>query len=470
MILGSTIFQQDFGLCIQIEAEAPIGYAGRMNPFARISIPFLLLISLASCGVTYPNYGVLLWNSAEAGLAQGQAPGAEVIATGDLVGISSESQIQNVYRLGSLDGQSYSNLEVPRWLVRKFGTLAEAEAWAAGYAEWVQHVGVAATQNLPVRSEPTSTANQVYRIRNGERVKVLFRQPEKTVVGNLEDYWYQVLTSSGITGWVFGYYLGIEIGDKSITAAGTTGVDDPLLGQIFQRVWRPENYLTMIRSRQIDPEIFSSTYGLFADAENKVLTLVMPGERKTFTYKGVFSPRYGQYLFEESDAQIVFLTDERLSFQYIADGKSVSRNLVVIRENIDALVQQELQRREALMSRLTRGGAILRSTSYGTLEVFADGAFRWTDFSRAPVLPAGFSGAGTLSFNVFVAPELQETYPDGLSLRPQGGATWAPVNFLAELTQSGLRLEYVSAVNVQENVVRRREASPFIMFFEYQSE
>jgi len=44
-------------------------------------------------------------------------------------------------------------------------------------------------------------------LNRGEAVQVLARSNEKMRVGRMYQYWYQVKTAKGLTGWVYGYYI-----------------------------------------------------------------------------------------------------------------------------------------------------------------------------------------------------------------------------------------------------------------------
>jgi hypothetical protein len=79
------------------------------------------------------------------------------------------------------------------------------------YGEWAPYFGVAEIQALPVRefmaTDPSSSI--VYRLREGERVKIIGRTPETVEVGGLNDYWFEILTENGTRGYVFGYRLDV---------------------------------------------------------------------------------------------------------------------------------------------------------------------------------------------------------------------------------------------------------------------
>lgn len=63
---------------------------------------------------------------------------------------------------------------------------------------------ITTASNVRVRGEPNTTAAELVRLPVGVVVEVLERLPDKTKVGETEDYWYQVSAPNDVKGWVFG--------------------------------------------------------------------------------------------------------------------------------------------------------------------------------------------------------------------------------------------------------------------------
>jgi len=62
-------------------------------------------------------------------------------------------------------------------------------------------------QNLNVREQPNTKGKVVEALGEGAKVSVLERTKEQEKIGKVQDYWYQVKTASGKSGWVFGGFL-----------------------------------------------------------------------------------------------------------------------------------------------------------------------------------------------------------------------------------------------------------------------
>lgn len=62
-------------------------------------------------------------------------------------------------------------------------------------------------QNLNVREQSNTKGKVVESLDEGAKVSVLERTKEQEKIGKVQDYWYQVKTASGKSGWIFGGFL-----------------------------------------------------------------------------------------------------------------------------------------------------------------------------------------------------------------------------------------------------------------------
>lgn len=75
--------------------------------------------------------------------------------------------------------------------------VSESESWAVIEAPY-----------LRLRERPETGSRLVTTLWKGYVLEVKSRSPEKAIVDDGEDYWYQV-NYDGLQGWVFGSYLGV---------------------------------------------------------------------------------------------------------------------------------------------------------------------------------------------------------------------------------------------------------------------
>ncbi len=140
------------------------------------AIRFLIVILAISAALTGCSrrlgYGVLLWSEDE-----------NEIASGSVVSVVSESDLQDTYTIrpeASRIGASPVEMTVARWRVRFFQTEEDATGDAAAYQEMATVYARSLRNALPMRSDPElKMANIVYRLRDGEVVKLIGQEDEQ---------------------------------------------------------------------------------------------------------------------------------------------------------------------------------------------------------------------------------------------------------------------------------------------------
>lgn len=75
-----------------------------------------------------------------------------------------------------------------------------------------------------MRSNPDNTSNQVYRLKLGQPVKILwFGEGVPVLKGGkpMDGQWYEVITEDGVRGWCFSYNLSIYDERENESSEGT---------------------------------------------------------------------------------------------------------------------------------------------------------------------------------------------------------------------------------------------------------
>ncbi len=186
-----------------------------------------LSIALSSC-VRNIGYGLVLWAGEES-----------PIHTGEILPVQQESKIQSTYLI-RLPGTK-ELAEVPTWRMRLFATKEEALQGAEEYAPYQNMYAYSQRDGLPLREEADQEARRVYKLAEGQLVKILSRGEQQITIGNYEDYWYLVLTEDGYQGYCFGYYLPVfsPSGDPKEEVEELMA-QDPMLEALLGTDWRPE--------------------------------------------------------------------------------------------------------------------------------------------------------------------------------------------------------------------------------------
>lgn len=423
---------------------------------ALFAATLCLTLVLAGCGTRSIGAGVVLWS-----------PDESVVESGSVVTVRSESDLNDSYTIAS--DTLEEPLELARWRVSFHEDGETARAAAAEYAaafDGTTTLYARATRNaLPIRSDAQASAtNTVYRLREGEEIKLIGREPEETNQGGLVSYWYEALTQTGERGWVFGYTLEVYDPTDPSVVVETGSSTDPLVELLLDNVWRPIYFLDMISNGAIDLDLFRPEYGLFPDPENNQLELVLPSHATIFEYEDIARVGPRRYLAEGTSLQLTFQRNDELSLQYTLDDEQHILAMQRVPGEIEEYVDAELERRENVYRELLERGPGFRSDNYGELTFLEDQRFTWSGYSRLvpDAIPSAAGSSGAVDLGLFLSVELMGEYDGALSFRFDG--TEEAVSFLYAFRENGIRLVWVPRESLDERLVQRQTTSPLVIF------
>ncbi|NBB91095.1 MAG: SH3 domain-containing protein [Spirochaetes bacterium] len=410
---------------------------------------------LGACGGGSQGSGVVLWPPDESTLEHGM-----------VVTITDSSDVEGTYTVST--GDDGERETVAQWRVEVFGSEERARESAAELEEYAGTFATAERQALPVREEADRTSNIVYRLREGERAKVISRSDQPSDEAGFVDYWYQVLTQDGSRGWAFGYYLsGIEGSDGGSEESGT--IDDPLLSRFLSTTWRPVYFARMLDSGRIDLERFRPDYGLFPEPEENRIRLNLEDQSATFEYGGWSRGRSREFVARGTQFSVIVRSENSISIQYTVGDGGYNIAMQSIEQDVAEVRREEQERREERYASLRSRGSRLVSNAYGSVLLRDEGAFEWSRYSRLvpSVIPASAGESGRIRFDHFLSESLSEGYEGALSFR-FAGAENQPVVFLYQFVSGGLRLAHAPAENIRDKTVLRESLSPVIIFFSFE--
>ncbi len=437
--------------------------AGRL---AALLIALSLPIAFASCSRSL-GYGVLLWSIDEPS-----------IPSGTVVKVFIKSNIDGVWVVG-VPG-SKQKLELPLWQLDFVGSRGKANGKAESFAPYAATYAEAVQDGLPIRAEPDNGARRVYRLRQGQIVKVLGKaegNPAMAGDAPLPGDWLSVLTEDGAVGYCFSYRL--RVFDQAAgkpASAGAVAVEataDPDMDYMASQLWYPEVYKEMIDSRRIDLSRFTASYGFFPGQDSGLVRISLPGLSAEYPYTSIQKIRDGVWRFEGTSVQVTLRSKSVLAVQH-TDGSGAQKSYVFVTLPVEAqdLIDQEIERRAALFAAITSRGPSFRSENYGFLsfspgESSAAVRFEWTGFDLLvpSAVPSGASNAGAAELPLFLDESLQGRYDGALSLRFDGLPPGKTVDFLYVLEPEGLRLEYAPPSCIDGIVVKQRASAPIVISF-----
>jgi len=420
-----------------------------------------LTLALAACGGRAIGYGLVLWGDP-----------ASSFTTGQVLPVAQESSIQETL-LVRPEG-SRELVEIPAWRVRLFKSREEARLAAEQYAAFGDKYGYSERDGLPIREQPEPEAKRVYKLREGQLVKVVSRSEAQAQVAGYEAYWYEVLTEDGAKGYCFGAYLPV------FTATGDPREEverlrarDPALEALVSTPWRPEYFQEMVDSGRVDLVRFSPEIGLFIDEESRTVRMVSQRSRQTFRYTAIENVGPNRYVFvgedRNSDLRAHLQSRERLVVTYSRNEQLLSAVYVRFEDDIGALIAAEQERRQQLYEDFAARGRILSSTAYGRITLQEGMRFVWEDFGRLQelVFLKPVQGSGAVDFPYRLAAPLTDRYDGVISFRFREYGPEENTTFLYRFDSGGVRFESVSPGNIQDQEVLRPDATSLVIFFSF---
>jgi Bacterial SH3 domain len=447
-------------------------YFGLAALFSLTTLLSLAVVSstfLGSCSSRL-GWGVVLWTAPEGPLK-----------AGSVVPVYIKSNIQKVYVVGVPGSKERGKkIELPVWQVELFGSRGKANARVRAMGENVGLYMVAARDGMPLRDKPANTAKRVYRLREGQSVKILEKvegEPMSTGGQILPGAWYSVLAADGATGYAFSYAF--HVYDEAKEGAPVLASDKKALSGrvdlIFSRSWRPEYFQEMLDDGRVDLDYFSLRYGLFIDAIHRQVRLELPAASRVFNYSDV-SEAKGLYVFEGTPLRIKIESDARLvctwsggilataqdaavvdgaeapdaadaaaaaaaqaddssagseegaggaeAENYASVGASGSADFVVLSSEPQEAIRSETLRRQKLLAVFIDGaggewGSPSGAEGLGRLSLEKNGRFTWKNRGDAVAafLPEGAGSSGEAALRLFLDPSLGSAWEGVLSFR-----------------------------------------------------
>lgn len=419
---------------------------------------------LSSCKDRVMGWSVVLWNSPE-----------NSIESGDLVPVFIRSNISHVYVIGLEDGKK---AEVPLWQLTDPLSKRKANALKKRYEENAHTYASVKLDGLPCRAEPVNTAKQVYRLRKGEVIKILFKGKGQAVMAGknaLEGDWYRILTKDGTQGWCFSYNLnlyevdaaGNQIGGEVIAEDDS---EDELFTAISKRVWYPDYFDSMIKSNNIDLARIHPSFNFNIDVEGKKVSLNTKDIHESWEYKGFEKTDDREFDLTDIPLVIISRRSDFIVLRYTGeDGKPQELDFVTIDADLNEILENERNRRSYAYLQIWTRGPAYSSTNYGKLVFDEDGSFRWSNFRLLvpSVIKSSAKNAGTVQVKYTISKALAQSYDGVVTFKFNGMSD--EVNFLYCLEDDGLRLEDATSAKMDGNQIKERSASPIIVYFKRQA-
>jgi len=394
--------------------------------------------------------------------------------SGTVLPVYIRSNIDHVWVVGVPD--SSRKIEIPLSQLEFSGSKRKANKRANEFAVYATAYAENLQDGLPIRDFPDNGSRRVYRLRQGEIIKILNKAegnpPISTTGDPLPGDWYYVLTSEGVTGYCFSYRLKIfNHHDPSLVIAPSSREElqlDPDLEMVLSKTWSPESYQQMINARKINISQLEKNYRFDPGQDIGIARIYLPDIEKEFIYEGIYPDGERAWRFEGTDLQISLRSNTTLAVQYL-DGSGSKRTLlfVSLSADVDDIIMQERTRRETQYMTIYNQGPVFTSSNFGTIAFNENGNFTWTGFDLLvpQLIPAESNGRGNVNMDIFLSPTLSELYTGAFTLRLTDVTPNRNLNFMYSLDSQGLRLEVVQDFGIEDGTVTRRSTSPMVLYF-----
>ncbi|GHV89402.1 lipoprotein [Spirochaetia bacterium] len=369
-----------------------------------------------------------------------------------------------------------NKFEIPLSQLELVGSKRAAQKRAAAFGEYTLLYAETLQDGLPIREDPDNGSRRVYRLRAGQIIKILTRvdgNPAISTTGDpLPGDWYLVLTEDGSRGYCFSYRLKMfehRGGPLEAGEAVEEEAEDTELETVLAQSWYPESWDAMIASERIDTEELARHWGFFPGQDSGLARIYLPNLDRTFTYTKIRPDGTHSWRFDGGALKMILRSDRLLAVQFSENGGAMQTHLfITLPSDLDDIIVQETERRDALFQNIFRAGPVFTSANYGALSFTRNRRFIWTgnNLLVPQIIPATALGSGAIDVGLFLDAALTDRYNGAFTLRFDGaGGPGASVRFCYTLDDRGLRIEYVPVENLNGVTVTRRSPSPIVIYF-----
>lgn len=285
-----------------------------MSNGVRALAAVCLMLVLSGC--VPRDYGVVLW------VNQDFSP----LASGTVVRVSRGVDSDNMVKTVDSMGEQYLLQE---WQVQRFQSQADLDLFLTDYTPYQHIFAQCEKKALPLRERADRFSDILYRLDEGEIVKVIGRGNERTDEAGLKDYWYQALTSSGVRGWVFGYHLSVIDVQQNAVVTGKETRDN--VATFLNTTWRPAYFIEMRQAQSFDLARFDPQFGLFPAPLENAIQINLPDYYFEIAYDVALPESVNTFYFGENRELKITLADNQTVIAEVNDpggGQEETRSFV----------------------------------------------------------------------------------------------------------------------------------------------
>jgi hypothetical protein len=419
--------------------------------------------ALSSCS-SREGWAVVLWPPEESALGYCA-----------VVPVHFKSNITRTYAVGVPGSSAKEELDL--WRIEPYASKAKAKTAALAYGDLAPVLGLATRDGLLLRTKPANTADQVFRLKLGQPVKLLRKEAGAAVETGgerLAGDWYLALADDGTQGYVFSNQLLLwnTLTEPKPELAARKAGTSASVAALFDTVWRPDYFNSMLASGLMDLGMYQPRFGIFADPLRKVIRVERPDFSKVYRYESIEDGdgAGGSFELVPTGASFRFTDSGSLSFtppesdippevlarlrEEQGDEAIMSYQFSHHENDVQAIVAAEERKRLSRLSDFVDNGERFESEQFGVFIVTRSARFTWAAYgalSPDPI-PEGAGETGLISMDLFLSPELAVIWNGAFTLRFDEGRRPA-VSFAYRFEGNNLVLAYVPPETIQAAVI-----------------
>jgi|GEM_PF-5162339 len=409
-------------------------------------IIFILFIFF-SCSDSFDSFAVVLWNN-----------------TGNIKVGNSQGyffkEVENIYYLKSLDKVNnfkFDNMD--NIFFKIFKSNNNMKKFIKNYYKYKDLLIFSDKKNLIIRKENNDkNLNIVYKMNINEKAKII------QIVQIKDQKWYQILTKTGILGWLQNE-SSIDIISLDSDYNGELNKKTYYINMLSEIHWRPEYFKDAIINNEIDIDLFKPNIGLSINKNSKDLYLVLSNKKFIMNnYDIIYYKDSNFFEFKNKDnkrAILQIIDEDNIIFRFKNKDEAYS-NINLIRsipiEKIEYLYNLEIKKKQIEFLKIINTARTLSSVKSGFIEFKDNGDFQWLAIDKLKnigLIPDYYPNYGSILLDKYIknGEELDTKYNGTFTLLFGNKKEYA-ISFLYKLIdKNNIMLYFLSDLDTKGNLI-----------------
>lgn len=437
-----------------------------------LTIIFTAMV-FASCSAK-EGWGLVLWPKEDSQLS-----------FGSIVPVHFKSGITKTWAVGVPGSKAKEEMDLWRLLVYK--NKKKAMEALESNSDYLDLMALALRDGLVLRSKAENSSEQVYRLRLGQEIRLLSKVNGALVETGgkaLEGDWYLALAEDGTQGYIFSNQLELYHALKEAKPANIGNELDSSvkLSALYDNVWRPDYFNSMVESGIMDLTYYQARYGIFTDPQRLIIRVERPGFSRIYRYESIKQKQDGSFEIIPGGASFSFTKAGSLLFtpaqtdvppdslKKLQDEKGpeaqLSYEFVVHNQDVLSVISLEERKRLTKLANFAAWAERYESELYGTLLITRSGRFTWISygFLSPDPIPEGAGEVGSISMDLYLSEDTNLSWDGAFTLSFDGPKN-PKISFVYKRNDNKLILGLIPKEAISMAVVNAKDITEIASFY-----